>query len=138
MTAKKLVTNEDILELLQESMQISSDGFEQVNNHLEDNDERLDAMQAEINSSKHEIGDLKKSSYRQELEVGKLHGKADLISGEIKAIHTDINEILHRLVDLESEKQESISNTVDIQTALQNMLDKIKIIAEKQGVQLKF
>ena len=81
---------------------------------------------------------MKKSLYRQELEVGKLHEKADRTSNEITALHADISEILHRLDALEAGIGLSKVDPDHLQNTLQDMLDKIKLIADGRGVELKF
>ena len=134
MPTTKSISNEDILELLQESMQIASENFVKIEARFDQQDERMHTMQTEISETKQDVTELRQDVTELRLATGKLQEQTASTANEIKAIHSDINEILHRLDALEAELRLVNVNPRNLQTTLQDMLDKIKLIADKQGI----
>src|SRR5687767_7341974 len=66
----KSATNEEILGVLQDLMQMTSEGLDRLDNRMNKLEGRLEDIDGEIGVLKLEVHDLKQSSYRQEIHNG--------------------------------------------------------------------
>lgn len=112
----KSVTNEDILELLQESMQMTSEGFDRL-------EKRIDEVASGVRRLDRQYTELK--------EI------VDKIASEQKAQANDIKEILDRLLAIEK-RLPNITETElrEMQDKLQAVVDWAQTIAKKEGIPL--
>lgn len=142
---QKPVTNDDILELLQESMQMTSDGFIRLDNRmgkLEDRmdglDGRMDGLETRMGNIEGNVGSLVNRIAGLERQYTKLKITVDHIANEQKAQTNDIKEILDRLLEIEKR----LPNITEIelremQNKLQAIVNWAQAIAKKEGIPLK-
>jgi uncharacterized coiled-coil DUF342 family protein len=145
----KSVSNEDILELLQESMQMTSEGLgkldrridetneriDETNGRIDETNERIDGIHGEVNSMRHEITDLKKATYRLELDSGKHQELLAGVQNEIVAMHVDIKEILDELAAIQAQLL-SGNKPANLETTLRRINHQVQTIAKKEGISL--
>ncbi len=149
---QKPVTNDDILELLQESKQMTSDGFIRLDNRmgkLEDRmdgldvrmdglDGRMDGLETRMGNIEGNVGSLVNRIAGLERQYTELKITVDHIANEQKAQTNDIKEILDRLLEIEKR----LPNITEIelremQNKLQAIVNWAQAIAKKEGIPLK-
>ncbi|HTE58007.1 MAG TPA: hypothetical protein VK694_04650 [Verrucomicrobiae bacterium] len=131
----KSVANEDILELLQESMQMTSEGLGKLDRRIDETNERMDGLHTEMNSVRHDTSDLKKSIYRLEIESSKHQEQLTTVQNEIVAIHVDTKEILDELAAVQTQLL-SGGKPANLETTLRSIVHQVQTIAKKEGISL--
>lgn len=137
MASQKSVTNEELMEIMRDMMQMTSEGLGRVDHQLEEIRERLDGNEGETRELKIETLEVKRASYRQELRLGELAKIVENTHDEQLNMHGDINEILHRLITLEQKGKLNKAERLEAQQKLQGLIDWAKLAAKQINVPLK-
>ena len=134
--SKKTTTNEDILELLQETMQMTSDGFLSLGQEIAD---VKSSLGQEINEVKSGLDHLNLKVGRIEIQHEELKEIVTNISGEQIAQGNDIKELLDRLFDIEK-RLPSITEQelVEMRGTLQGVVNWAVKSAKLNNVPLRF
>lgn len=143
----KSATNEGLLQVMQDLMQMTSEGFdkvdrqfEAVNGRLDGLDGRVDGLDGRIDKLEGEMKELKQASYRHELQLGELTKLAQNTNDKLTDLITvDIKEILTRLQALE----DRLPNITEaemrkLQLEMQLAIDWIARAAKTLKVPVKF
>ncbi len=131
MANQKTVTNEELMEIMRDMMQMTSDKFDQV-------DKRFDQVDVQVSNLTGEVKELRNASYRHEVELGKQTRLIESARDEVSNIHVDLNEIIHRITELERKDKLNGKERAEAQTKLQQLIDWAKLASKQIGVPLKF
>lgn len=138
MASSKSVSNEDLLELLQESMQMTSDGFVRLDKRMEGIEDRMGGLEGRMDNLEGHMDNLEgrmggvesgltlltSRVASLEAQVTELKKTVDKVAGEQKAQANDIKDILDRLVELEKLSPNITDIEVkEMQAKLQALLD---------------
>lgn len=116
-STQQTVTNEDILENLQDLMQMTSDGFERLETRMEKMEHRQDQLERQYNELKRIV---------------------EGIANEQKAQSNDIKEILDRLLAIEKRLPHITEAELrEMQDKLEKVVKWAQTIANKEGITLK-
>jgi hypothetical protein len=138
------VTNEALLEIMQDLMQITSDGFARLENRVGRVEGRVGGVEEHVSGVEDRLGrfegelkELRNASYRHEVELGKQTRLIESAREETNNVHIDINEILHRIMALEQKASLDKVERAEAQQRLQRLVDWAKLAANQIGVPLK-
>jgi septal ring factor EnvC (AmiA/AmiB activator) len=113
----KSVSNEDILELLQESIQMTAEHFDRL-------EKRIDEVATGVNKLERQYNELKKA--------------VDALTGEQRAQKNDIKDILDRLLVIEKRLPDiSELEMREMQAKLQSLIDWAIRVAEVNKIKLE-
>jgi chromosome segregation ATPase len=109
--AAKTVTNEDLMEVIQDMMQMTSDGFGQLNLRMDRIELRMDRIEARMDrletrmdSIEARMSELESTLREHTLEISALKAIVQDLSNSHKAYINDISDILDRITVLENRK----------------------------------
>lgn len=133
----KNVSNEDILESLQDLMQMTSDGFEQLNGRADKLEGRMDGLESRMDRLEDRMESLESRMAHLEHQYAELKTVVDAIAGEQQAQGNDIKDILDRLLAIEKRLPNITELELrEMQTKLQQVVDWAKQIAAKEHIPL--
>lgn len=129
----KNVSNEDILENLQDLMQMTSDGFGRLTGRVDGLEGRFDNLESKFDNLEGKFDSLDSRMERLEHQYRELKAAVDAIAGEQQAQSNDIKEILDRCLAIEQRLPNITESELrEMQVKLQQVADWAKQMAVKE------
>lgn len=94
----KDITNQDIFNLLQDFMQMTSDRFDRLEERMESLEERMDKLEKRVASLEERMDSLEKASREHTRAIQELTARVDKIELALSGIDDDI-KYLYKLVE---------------------------------------
>ncbi|HEX9153472.1 MAG TPA: hypothetical protein VF809_01500 [Candidatus Saccharimonadales bacterium] len=104
MATIKTVTNEDLLDIMQDLMQITSNGFDRLDQRMDRMESRMDSLESRICSIEQRLSAIEATLREHGLRIAKLEEIVSRLEEKHTAYISDISEILDRIVVLESRR----------------------------------
>ena len=124
---KKEVTIEDLHELLMESMQITSDGFMQLN-------ERMDRLEGRMDNLEGRMDALEKASREHTKAIQELTVRVDRIEQQLEGIDGDIRYLYSLIEKLKKDMKSGKLSEQDTRSRLEEVEAIAKRLSIKYGV----
>jgi chromosome segregation ATPase len=123
MSTAQQTTNEDLLEVMQDLMQMTSEGFAQTNARLDEHGKILAEHGRQLTSLNADVKELKADVRQIKLDIAKLKVTVKELSDKHAAYISDISDILDRIVALEKQSRLSQSEIEELRRLLQIAAD---------------
>lgn len=124
MATKTATSNDDLMNVMQDMMQMTSDGFA--------------LLEGRIGKVEWELGNLSRRMGSLERQYTALQEVVAKIESEQKGQHNDIKEVLNRLLALEKQPSPANEATIrEMQLQLQTLIDWALKVAREQHIPLK-
>jgi chromosome segregation ATPase len=150
-TTDKEVTNQEILTLLQEFMQMTSDNFERLENRMGSMEDRMGSMEDRMGSMENrmdgiegqlqklwlELNQIKSMLHQHGIQLNDIQERLERLEGEQKAQGNDIKDVWHRIAELEKKTDLNVAEQKELKQKLEMVIAWAKLVAEQVNIPLK-
>lgn len=124
------ITNNDILETLQDLMQMTSGGFTRLEG-------RMDGLESKVSNIEGHMSNLETQVSAHTVELNKINNRLDSIEGKLDAHHNDIVDIFKILTKLEKKTKLSEKERYEAGLKLNELIAWAHQVANKLDIPLK-